>query len=74
MKATTTEIRAAVEFLERLVLLKTNGGMNLSSPGYEPIWRRPRESFVNYALRVKRNFKPDHKLPRKRLKRNAKLF
>jgi hypothetical protein len=65
---TVAEIRDAVEFLERLTIFKTNRHKNLSS-GFEPIIRLPRESFVNYALRVKAAFPPDHKLPRLRMRK-----
>jgi hypothetical protein len=67
----TAEERHAVEFLERLVLLKTNGRHRLAA--FEPIRRRPREHFVDYALRVRSSFLvsyPECALPEKvRLRR-----
>jgi hypothetical protein len=67
MKATTKEIREAVEFMERLVILKSNRHRNLSD--YGPVARRSRESFVNYCLRVRRNhYAKNHKLPRLKMR------
>ena len=53
-KATPKEIREAVEFMERLVILKSNRYQNLSH--YGPVGRRPRENFVDYCLRVRPMF------------------
>ena len=65
---TLKEQRDAVEFFERLTLFKTNGFRNLSSI-IEPIARKPREHFVDYCIRVRAQYRPEHKLPRRRLRR-----
>lgn len=68
MTATVKEIRDAVEFMERLVIFKSNRHRNLSD--YGPFERLPRESFVDYCVRVRRyEFAADHKLPRLRMRK-----
>lgn len=70
MSATAAEIREAIEFYERLVILKTNRHYNLSSGTHEPLSRKPRESFVDYALRIRREGFPGRPmLPRERIRR-----
>jgi hypothetical protein len=69
LKAEVKSLRDALEFYERLVILKTNRYMNLSNPGYEPIARLPREHFADYVLRVRKSFPENHKLPRERLRK-----
>lgn len=70
-KLTAKEIKEAAEFYERLVILKTNRHMNLTNPGYTPIARWPRESFVDYVIRVRAAFPKNHKLPRLRVKKHT---
>jgi hypothetical protein len=71
LKAEIQKIRDSMEFYERLVLFKSNGHHNLSNAVYEPIVRQSRESFVDYVLRVREAFPPDHTLPRLRLRKTT---
>lgn len=67
MKATEKEIRDAIEFMERLMILKSNRWRSLSDFG--PIARKRRETFVNYCLRARTHFPLDHNPPRLRLRK-----
>jgi hypothetical protein len=71
------EIRQAVEFAERLLIFKSNGHKTLTSDGYiemcSALRRRPRENFVDYCMRVRGQYAPDHKIRRLRLKKGVRV-
>lgn len=67
--ATAREIRDAVAFVERLTIYKTNGRNRIEAFG-GGLSRRPRESFVNYCLRVRAGFPASHHLPTVRLRQS----